>query len=84
MKRHHGNSYRKAFNWGLVYSFRGLVHYHDGGEHGGTQVGMELEKLLRVLHLDSQISGRERENNERLGLVSPWNLKAHPLVTQLL
>jgi hypothetical protein len=23
----------KAFNWGLAYSFRGLVHYHHGGNN---------------------------------------------------
>jgi hypothetical protein len=28
---------------GLAYSFRGLVHYHHGGEHGGTQADMRLE-----------------------------------------
>ena len=24
---------RQAFYWGLAYSFRNLVHYHDGREH---------------------------------------------------
>lgn len=36
---------RKAFNWELAYSLKGLVHYHRGGEHGsvhGTGTGAEL------------------------------------------
>lgn len=44
VKRHHdqGHSYlkkkKKAFNWGLVYSFTDLlVHYHHGRAHGDTQ-----------------------------------------------
>jgi hypothetical protein len=36
---------------GLAYSFRGSVHDH-GRENGSRQAGMELEKELRVLHLD--------------------------------
>ena len=27
----------KAFNWGLGYSFGGLVHDHHGREHGSRQ-----------------------------------------------
>ena len=45
---------------GLVYSFRGLVHYHHDGKHGGLQANIVLEKELRVLHLDLQAAGRER------------------------
>jgi hypothetical protein len=37
---------------GLVYSFRGSVHYPYGGKHGSVQAHMGLEKELRVLHLD--------------------------------
>jgi hypothetical protein len=37
---------KKAFNWGLGYSSRGLVHYHHGRkyssrEHGGMNHGAE-------------------------------------------
>lgn len=41
LKRHHGHGQlfgKKAFNCGLAYSFKGLVHYHHGGEHGGMNV----------------------------------------------
>jgi hypothetical protein len=37
---------------GLVYSFRGSVHYHLGRNHGGVQADMVLKMELRVLHLD--------------------------------
>jgi hypothetical protein len=36
---------------GLVYRFRGLVHYHHGRKHGRVQADMVLEKELRILHL---------------------------------
>jgi hypothetical protein len=41
--RHHdqGNLEKKAFTWGLVHSFRGLVYYH-GRERGGTLAGKVL------------------------------------------
>lgn len=29
---------------GLAYSFSGLVRYHHGGKHGGTQADMVLGK----------------------------------------
>lgn len=40
MKRDHdqGNLQKEAFNWGLAYSLRGLVHEYPGREHGGQQV----------------------------------------------
>ena len=38
--------------WRLAYSFRDLVHYHDGGNHSGVQAHMVLEKELRLLHSD--------------------------------
>ena len=37
---------------GLAYSFRGSVHYHNGGKHGRIQVDVVPEKELRVLHLE--------------------------------
>ena len=45
----------------LAYGFRILIHYHLGGKHGSTQTDTVLEKELRVLHLDQQAAGRERE-----------------------
>jgi hypothetical protein len=44
---------KETISLGLSYSFGGLVHYHHGGKHGSTQVGMVLEEL-RVLYLDPQ------------------------------
>ena len=46
VKRHHdqGNSYKEnIYLIGVAYSFRGSVHYY-GGQHGGKQVDMVLEK----------------------------------------
>ena len=39
VKRHHdqGSSYKRKQQLELVYSFRGLVHYHHGRKHGSTQ-----------------------------------------------
>ena len=37
---HHDNSYKGKHLRGLAYSFRGLVHFHPGREHGtGDRVG---------------------------------------------
>jgi len=41
---------------GLVYSFRGSVHY--GEKHGSVQADMVLGKKLRVLHLDLEAAKR--------------------------
>ena len=35
---------KKNISLGLVYSFRGLVHYHHGEKHGSMQADMVLEK----------------------------------------
>ena len=43
---------------GLAYSFRGLVHYHHGGEHGSVQAEIELEDL-RALNFDLQVAERD-------------------------
>ena len=48
VKRHHKGNHLIE----LSHSFKGLVHYHHGGKHGGTQADLMLEKELRVLHLD--------------------------------
>jgi hypothetical protein len=42
-----------------AYRFRGSVHYHHGGKHGGMPADMVLEKELRVLHLDLQAAERD-------------------------
>jgi hypothetical protein len=45
----------------LVYTFRDLVHYHHGGDHGNkhgsVQATMVLEQL-RVPYLDLQVAER--------------------------
>ena len=50
MKRHHdqGNSYaRKHLTGGLIYSFRGLAHYHHGSMHGSGSVAESNILVLR-------------------------------------
>jgi hypothetical protein len=46
VKRHHDQGYlqEKVFNWGLAYSFRGLVYGHHGGQHGDIEARMVLGK----------------------------------------
>lgn len=41
---------------GLVYSFKGILHCHHGGQYGYTHADMVLQKV-RVLHLDPQDAG---------------------------
>ena len=55
---------------GLAYSFRGLVHYHHGGEHGSMQADMVLDQL-GVLHLDPKAARRRLSSagNQEEGLV---------------
>ena len=55
----HSNSYKGKYLIGVAYSFRGVVHYHHGGRHGGVQAHMMLEKELRVVHLDTEATGSE-------------------------
>jgi hypothetical protein len=61
VKRCHdsGNSYKGKHFLGAGLQFRGLVHCHPGGKHGGMQADLVLEEA-RVLHLDPQAAGRER------------------------
>jgi hypothetical protein len=42
---------------GKAYSFRGLVLYHHGRNHGSIQTDKELE-ILRVLHLVLKVTSR--------------------------
>jgi hypothetical protein len=41
---------KKTFNWGLAYSFRGLVYYHHGRKHGSTQAsaGVVAESYILI------------------------------------
>lgn len=46
--KHHDqdNLENKAFNWGLAYIFRGLVHDHHGREQGSMDRAGELTESL--------------------------------------
>lgn len=46
----------------LVYSFRGLVHYHHDDKHGSVQADMVLEEELSILQPEQQTAGRETES----------------------
>ena len=39
---------KKALNWGLAYSFKGLVHYHHGRKHDSMQAGMDLRACILI------------------------------------
>ena len=58
---------------GLAYSFRSLVHYLHGGEHGSTQEDMVLEKQMSF-HSNPQAAGRES-----LGLAWAFETSEPPL-----
>lgn len=64
VKKHQGSSEEKVFNWGLVYSFRGLVHAHHGRECSGRQAGMVPEELRAYILIDRW----EAEKSARLSL----------------
>ena len=55
VKRHHnqGNLEKKAFDWGLAYSFRGSVHDH-GWEHGSRQVSVVLKLRAYIMVLGQE------------------------------
>lgn len=55
----HGSPYKEKHLTRVSLQFRGFIHYHHGGKHGGTQVGMVTEKELRVLHKNQQAAARE-------------------------
>jgi hypothetical protein len=60
LKRHHGHGQlfgKKAFNCGLAYSFKGLVHYHRGGEHSSTNCTGPVPESYVLIHRP-----RERES----------------------
>jgi hypothetical protein len=68
VKRHrdHGSSYERKISLGLVYNLRGLVHYCQGREHGRIQTDIVLEKKLKVLYLNAQAAGEERDTGPSL------------------
>jgi hypothetical protein len=47
---------KKSISLGLVYSFRGSVHYHHGGKDGSMQADMVLEEELRTSHLNLKVA----------------------------
>jgi hypothetical protein len=47
-----GNSHKGKHSVGARLQFRGLVHFHNGGIHGGMKADMVLERQLRGLHLE--------------------------------
>jgi hypothetical protein len=51
---------------GLAYRFRDSVHYNQDRKHGSIQIGMVLEKELRVPHL-VQKANRRRLASRKLG-----------------
>ena len=53
---------------GLAYSFRGLVHFHHGGKHGGIQAVKVLEKELKVLHIVLQVAVSESHTRPNLNI----------------
>jgi hypothetical protein len=65
---------KENISLGLASRFRGSVHYHHGGRHGGVQANMVLEKELRVLRLDPQAA----EGSHTGYSLSIGHLKAHP------
>ena len=53
-----------------TFNFRGTVHYHHDGEHGGLEADIVLK--LRVLYL----SGNRKSSKTLGGILSIGNLKA--------
>jgi len=49
----------KDISLGLVYSFRGSVHYHHGGKPGSAQTDMVLEEESIFLNLDPKADREE-------------------------
>lgn len=57
-------TYKRAFNWGMVYSFRGRVRNHHGGEHDSRQAVWHSTGAVAQFTFYPQAAGR--------------SLKAHP------
>lgn len=49
VKRHndHRNLQKKAFNLGLAYSYRGVIHDHLGRKYGSRQAYVVLEQQVK-------------------------------------
>lgn len=56
------NSDKIIYLVGNSYSFRGLVYYHHGWDHGSMQENTVLEKKLRVLPLYPQAAMKETQD----------------------
>ena len=68
--RHHeqGNSYKRNISLGLAYSFRGLVHYHYGREHG-TEAVAALSWSTRKRERETETQRqRHRDRDSGLGM----------------
>lgn len=68
MKYHsQGNLTKEAFNWGLAYSFKELVHGYHGGECRGRQAGRDgTGGVAENSYPDLQAGGRENETGSGL------------------
>lgn len=64
---------KETVNWAGL-QVRGLVHYHHGWKHGGTQADMIVERELRVLHLDVKAAGRAQATSD-----TPETAPSNPL-----
>lgn len=67
MKKYHdhGHSYKRNFELGLAYGFRGLVHYPHGKKYGSVQPDMVLDKQLRFY---IRICKQQEESDTRPGI----------------
>ena len=68
MKRLHDHSTAaltgRTFNCGWLIVSEVFVHYCHGGKHDSMQVNMELEKELRVQHLDPKAAGSDSHTGQ--------------------
>jgi hypothetical protein len=61
VKRHHdqGNSYKGQHSIGAGLQFKRLSQFSSWWKHSRVQTDMELEKELRILHLDLRAARRQ-------------------------
>ena len=60
---------KENISWRLTYSFRGLVHYHHGGEYGSIQTDMHSSgEKLKVLYLSRWAGSRKRDTEPGLSI----------------
>lgn len=55
----YGTSYKGKHLIGPGKSFQGLVYCYHGRKHGYAHADMVLEKELKVLYFDGQVTGEE-------------------------